>query len=159
MLSATESPTVRLSHVSTTEEPTGAATGTPSDTGNECATRAAPNAPNRSLCGTSYRLSLPITLALFHFPPIPELFPLKIFSLINEVYQFIALSPASRVQWIRDCWPAPIPITFKDRIFSLFPCTHTCPRWAKQTLFDWAYLSAIVATMRSSTACLFNWKP
>lgn len=26
-------------------------------------------------------------------------------------HQLSALSPASRVQWIRDCWPAPIPIT------------------------------------------------
>lgn len=26
-------------------------------------------------------------------------------------HQLSALSPARRVQWIRDCWPAPIPIT------------------------------------------------
>lgn len=30
-------------------------------------------------------------------------------------HQLSALSPASRVQWMRDCWPAPMPIT----------CSHT----------------------------------
>lgn len=30
-------------------------------------------------------------------------------------HQLSALSPASRVQWIRDCWPAPIPITCRTQ--------------------------------------------
>lgn len=34
-------------------------------------------------------------------------------------HQLSALSPASRVQWIRDCWPAPIPIT----------CSSTHQQW------------------------------
>lgn len=31
-------------------------------------------------------------------------------------HQLSALSPASRVQWIRDCCPAPIPITWKTQV-------------------------------------------
>lgn len=30
-------------------------------------------------------------------------------------HQLSALSPARRVQWIRDCWPAPIPITCRTQ--------------------------------------------
>lgn len=30
-------------------------------------------------------------------------------------HQLSALSPASLVQWIRDCWPAPIPMTWREK--------------------------------------------
>ena len=33
-------------------------------------------------------------------------------------HQLSALSPASRVQWIRDCWPAPIPMTCKTKTWN-----------------------------------------
>ena len=49
-----------------------------------------------------------------------------------------ALVPARRVQWMRDCCPAPTPIT--------------CPSTAKHTELDWVYLSVIQATIISRTA-------
>jgi len=49
-----------------------------------------------------------------------------------------AFPPARRVQWMRDCWPAPIPMRE--------------PWNAYATLFDCVYFSERVATIRSVTA-------
>ena len=53
-------------------------------------------------------------------------------------HQRSALPPARRVQWMRDCWPAPIPMID--------------PWKAYETLLDWVYFRAKVATIRSITA-------
>lgn len=55
-------------------------------------------------------------------------------------HQLSALDPASRVQWMRDCCPAPRPTI--------------APFLAYETLLDCVYLTARVATMRSVSACV-----
>ncbi len=49
-----------------------------------------------------------------------------------------AFEPASRVQWTRDCWPAPMPMAW--------------PLAANATEFDCVYFRAIDPTTRSRTA-------
>ena len=53
-------------------------------------------------------------------------------------HQRSALPPARRVQWMRDCWPAPIPMIDPWKEYA--------------TLLDWVYFRAKVATIRSITA-------
>ena len=51
--------------------------------------------------------------------------------------QLLALSPARRVQWMRDCCPAPIPITCQNtkqhKVFHTFPCTNKSMTYSQNT--------------------------
>ena len=70
--------------------------------------------------------------------------------------QLLALSPARRVQWMRDCCPAPIPITCQNtkqhKVLHTFPCTYKSMTssqnmamwvWEMKWVYPYIFVSAL----------------